>query len=300
MTGRFFMKLRTFIFSFILTIFFTSVTPSNPEWINVYVHGTMTTFGVRILAKIYPELGYGQQGVAHINQMPANALFLKDVDCLQMADAVRFNADHFYTFGWSGALNFKKREQAGKQLYDGLVVLLNDYHTKYGYFPKLRIITFSHGGNVALNMVQHLPFIADQQVHLEMLIIACPVQKVTQHLLCSTYIDKMYTIASTRDLLQIADRYTFEKKGYFPQRFFCVNQKNCKEIRVFVNNRGLAHIDLMRSFVRHIPQVLKNADLWFEQQQSCDTIFDCYIQDPQFRFYNGINLISAIKGLRKK
>lgn len=283
---------------------------SKPEWVTIYVHGTMTKAGLKFLSKFCPEICYGAPGVHHIQNMPDYALFRKDVEKLCSGDSKRFSRDHFYTFGWSGALNFAEREKAGKNLYEGITNLLDEYKKKYDSYPKVRVMTFSHGGNVALNMASHLPFLKDEHVHLELLIIACPVQKVTEHLIENPEIDFIYTIASTRDLLQVVDTYKYNKKRYFPERFFNTTKNNCCQMKVLVNNRGLGHLDLLRSFMIHVPDCLNIADVCFEnrtfntqkniKKNGKSEIIEIKIKDDKFCFYKGYNLISCVYGKRKK
>lgn len=274
-------------------------SPFCPEWITVYVHGTTTALGTKLLQKLYKKMSFGAPGLHHISQLPDDALLRQDVDLMQQSDSYRFDKNHFYTFGWSGKLSLKARAQAGKDLYDQLVLLLTEYQKKYGKIPKVRILTFSHGGNVALHMVEHLPFFANQNVHLELILVAVPVQKTTEYLIEHECIAKSYIISSTRDLLQIVDTYRFEKKRYWPKRFFDTKKCNCFQVKVLINDRGLSHVDLMRSFVIHLPYVLQFADKQVGLMHVHDQILHCNIQDEAFNFYNGFNLWTSLHGKRK-
>lgn len=285
-----------------------------PEFITIYVHGTTTKLGLKLLSRFCKDVTFGQPGIHHFDELPDISLLLKDAQILQAADPKRFDAAHFYTFGWSGSLSFKAREKAGKHLYDDAILLLKDYQKKYGKIPKLRIWTFSHGGNVALNMVKRLPFFEDQKIHLELLLVAVPVQKVTEKLIEHPDISQSYVISSTRDLMQVLDTYKFEKKRYLPVRFFNTTAQNCHQIKVIINNRGLGHSDLLRSFTIHLPSALNFADQAsvckikllpeiFDQKSSSShkpEIVMYSIQDSQFRFFNFFNLKECVRGQRKK
>ena len=263
------------------------INNQNLEWLTVYVHGTTTKLGLNFLSNFYPEVAYGEPGLHHVNEMPENALFKKDVETLSLIDSSRFSKEHFYTFRWSGTLSFKAREIAGKDLYNDLKLLLKDYKKKYGYYPKLRIITFSHGGNVALN-----------------------VQKPTEKYIEKSEIDSIYTIYSTRDVMQVADQYILNKRLHSPKRFFKTTRKNCHQIKVLINKRGLGHLDLLRSFMVHLPETLQRVDS-FVLGQDCPCIkhinsgkeagiLEVLIKDDKFCFYKGYNLISCVYGKRKK
>lgn len=283
-------------------------TICDPMWVTVYVHGTTTAVGLKLIGKFCKDVAFGAPGIHHLDEMHSNALLRADVDSLQSGAPDRFCADHFYTFGWSGKLNFKAREQAGFDLFEALKVLLADYKNKYGFYPKLRIMTFSHGGNVALNMVKYLPFLAEEHVHLELLMIACPVQKTTERLIEHDEVDRSYIISSDRDLLQVVDFYTYENKKYFPKRFFHTRKSNCHQIKVLVNNRGIGHLDLLRSFMVHIPYTLDMADacsigqvhLSEDMNNHDPSVINCSIKDDKFRFFKGLNLIPCVRGHRKK
>ena len=299
---------------YLLLAIFSSIQSSIcPEFVTIYVHGTTTKVGLRLLSTFCKDVAFGKPGIAHIDELPEVALLRKDAQILQAGDARRFDANHFYTFGWSGTLSFKARKVAGKQLYDGICKLLKNYEKKYAKTPKIRVLTFSHGGNVALEMVKLLPFFDEKMVHLELVLVAVPVQKVTEKLIESPYIAQSYVISSTRDLIQVVDCYKYEKKRYTPKRFFDTTIQNCRQIKVIINNRGLGHIDLMRSFMLHLPDVLNFADqadfahkaLFHTFGKSSDqnkgqNILEYKIQDPFFRFYNVFNLPKAVTGQRKK
>jgi hypothetical protein len=246
----------------------SEIRSMGPEFITIYVHGTTTKLGLKLLGKFCKDVTFGAPGVHHFSQLPECSLLLKDAQALQNGDSKRFDLNHFYTFGWSGSLSFKEREKAGKHLYTDLIKLLEKHKFKYGKFPKVRIWTFSHGGNVALNMVKSLPFFDDQPVHLELLLVAVPVQKVTEKLIEHPCITQSYVISSTRDIMQVVDNYKFEKKRYFPKRFFDTTASNCCQIKVMINHRGLGHSDLLRSFTMHLSDALNFADKFVEKSRT--------------------------------
>ncbi len=316
-------KITLFIVIF-LSFFKQTIEASciNPVTVTIYVHGTTTALGLKFLSKFYTDVSFGEQGLHHISKMVPDALLKKDIELLQELDPNRFCVDHFYTFGWSGKLQDKAREADGKKLYDDIKILLKQYKRTYGFYPAVRLLTFSHGGNVALHMVKHLPFFTDQEIDVELVLVAVPVQKTTSKLIEHPCITKSYVISSTRDLIQLVDVYTYDKKRHFPKRFFDTQASNCHQIEVKINNRGLGHIDLMRSFMMHLPAALNHADSLQANQfylngKALDKKFSdndldndpsatCHCakitysaQDPQFRFYNVFNLAKVVRGKRK-
>lgn len=269
-----------------------------PLTVNVYVHGTQQ-FGSKMLPE---DIWYCEQGLHHVSHLPDDSMMVKDAQVMhdygQRRNSLEFDIDHYYTYGWSGKLSFDAREQAGYNLYQELKLLLQKYKKEDFDYPKLRIITFSHGGNVALNMVKKLPFLDGENVELDLVFIACPVQKVTEYLINNPFVSMSYVIYSTCDLLQVADYYTYEGKTYFPNRTFTVNKdtRNCYQILVSVNNVPLSHIELCHAFMRHIPKVLQ-ATLGKDRLPPTCTKHD--IKDDGFVFYNLFNMLSVLRAERK-
>jgi len=114
-----------------------------------------------------------------------------------------FPAEHCYAFGWSGDLSNAARKQAASDLFKDLVKLCKDH--KHGR-PHLRIITHSHGGNVALSL-KHIAD-ATQSTQLlidELILLACPVQGETADYAGGSLFKEIYSIHSHYDLLQVID-----------------------------------------------------------------------------------------------
>ncbi len=127
--------------------------------------------------------------------------------------------NHFYTFGWSGLISERSRKSAGEELYHALadeVEKLKDQNVN----PKIRVIGYSHGGNVALNLgavkskfyLKH-PYIVD-----ELILIGTPIQCETDHLVESNVFKHVYNVYSSSDRVQPLDCFSF--KRFFSRRTF--------------------------------------------------------------------------------
>jgi len=57
---------------------------------------------------------------------------------------------HYVLFGWTGLLSNRARKRAGYDLYQQLRSLRRRIRNAYGCEPRMRVVTHSHGGNVAL------------------------------------------------------------------------------------------------------------------------------------------------------
>lgn len=272
-------------------LFFHTIMFSVPS-ITVYVHGSQNA--TKLLSK---DIWYCKKGLHHINELPKSSLFVQDAELLQKGNPLLFNQDHYYTYGWSGKINFSVRKEAGQELYHALKTLLEKYYQEHGAYPVVRIITNSHGGNVALNMAQQLPFFENSKIELELILLACPVQKATEHIVNHPQISRIYNLYSTFDLIQKLDFYKHNGRWYFPKRTFeTIGTCNCNQVLVKVNGKRLSHTDFCHSIVRHIPEIIGAVD---DATVNDLCLLKYNIQDPDFVFYNGFNISKAMKASRK-
>lgn len=123
----------------------------------------------------------------------------------------------FYTFGWVGTISHKERMRAGKELYDALKNEISRLKSN-NIQPKIRVIGYSHGGNVALNLAafhekdkEDHPFFVD-----ELILIGTPIQCETDHLITSSLFKKIYNVYSKDDRIQILDCFSY--KRFFSKR----------------------------------------------------------------------------------
>ncbi len=276
----------------IFSLLFVQVSLCALPPITVYVHGSQ--HATKLLSK---NIWYCHRGLHHISELPAESLFVKDAQLLCKSGDLRFKLDHYYTFGWSGKIDFTVRQKAGHELYEAIKNVLTKYYEQFGQYPVLRIITHSHGGNVALCMLQELPFFEGCNIELELVLLACPVQKVTENLINHPGISRSYVLYSTFDLIQKLDFYQYEGKRYWPARTFeAAESSNCFQVLVKVNGKRLAHTDFCHSVVRHIPEIICAVDQAVAKELY---LMEYNIQDPGFVFYNGFNISGAMKAARK-
>ena len=92
------------------------------------------------------------QGMQTMASLTKKHHIKKLAQMLADADPVKSPFEHFYAFGWSGDLSFQARHDEAARLHAELEELVSTYTKKYGHAPFIRIITHSHGGNVALNL----------------------------------------------------------------------------------------------------------------------------------------------------
>ena len=190
----------------------------------------------------------------------------KIADLLVKADPHHYNLEHFYYFGWSGKLCFIERKKAAQKLYTELETLYQAHKNILGEGPIFRIITHSHGGNVFLNLANIIP--ADSKMVIEeAIILACPVQEKTKHLVASKCFKKIYAFYSGNDMFQVLDPQGWYKKGktkkLFSDRTF-PRHDNLRQARIKLNGGHPMHIDFfLPKFMANLPAACRALDEFY-------------------------------------
>lgn len=202
------------------------------EHITVIVHGTWFPLISSYFTKMDCPLGI--TNAKHLQ----NGTLRRVSKALSRSAPDIFPISSIYVFGWSGALSFKGREQAAKQLYRELSKCKG----------KITLITHSHGGNVALNLAkiaQKYNKKSKNKFTIERLILlACPVQKATADYISSDIFKKIYSFYSKSDVLQVMD----------PQKLYCLKLKDNEQVPLF-SQRVFAS-----PFVIEVPIYINNSD----------------------------------------
>ncbi len=248
----------------------------NP-WVTIWIHGTRLTPKI-----LFPKFFDVKPGLTKATHLDESYHHREIAQTLAKLDTERFKLDHFYLFGWSGKLSFKKRQDAARQLHTALTALITDYKNTHGITPRVRIITHSHGGNVALNLAQHASKNNAFEIE-ELILLACPVQEETQELIKHPLFKTVYSLYSKIDMLQIADpqgiyglasEEDLFDRTWFSQRLFPVHPK-LKQAEITYNGRGILHVEFllikkMAGFIEHLPAILQTLATNNESLQKID------------------------------
>lgn len=134
----------------------------------------------------------------------------------------------YYTFGWSGLLSRFHREEEAKDLYSELSSEVERLK-KEGVNPKIRLVAWSHGGNLILNMAN---LICDHKYNFyvdELIMLGTPIQKETDVLTDSPLFKKIYNFYSMSDIAQkvdlISTQHLFCHRRFADRRDFSVPDK---------------------------------------------------------------------------
>ncbi len=127
--------------------------------------------------------------------------------------------DEYYTFGWSGLISNKLRFLEGAFLYQDLEKIFKKYE-KEGYTPRIRLIGYSHGGNLALQLgAIYKTKKESEHFHIEELwLLGTPIQVETDYLINSPIFNKVFNFYSRADKVQTLDFFSF--KRFFSQKKF--------------------------------------------------------------------------------
>lgn len=128
-------------------------------------------------------------------------------------------SNEYYAFGWSGLVSHKLRYLEAGILYQQLADVVKNLKAQ-GKNPKVRIISYSHGGNLSIQLgavhVTKTP--AEQFIIDELYLNGTPVQIETDYLINSPVFKRVYNIYSKADSIQKLDFFSF--KRFFSRRKF--------------------------------------------------------------------------------
>lgn len=225
--------------------------------ITIFVHGT---FPVRkVLQYSFGRfLIYCPQGLSLAKNLPSYYHFNKMAHGCVERNSELYALDQFYVFGWESERVYDDvRVQAAFDLTTQLKVLVHDYYQKYGVVPKIRLLGFSHGGNVVLHTANYLPLIVNQQtVDIEAWIFGTPVQHANKNLVNSENFSKVYSFYSTKDWIQRMDPQGLRNsaisiKHFWSDRMFDRTDR-CIQVEFTVNGKPISHT-YYRSIFKYFP-----------------------------------------------
>ena len=172
-----------------------------------YLNQAMQEFGLKKIDLNDLQPGHATNAVAHIYD---------DVTKLVCPLA----QTHYYTFGWSGLLSPTARYADSMKLFKELTIELQEKYWQYGIFPKVRLVGYSHGGNVCLNIAaarQNINPTSPLSID-ELILVGVPIQTETDYLANDPIFKKIYHFFSQTDRIQRIDFFSFNR--VFSRRYF--------------------------------------------------------------------------------
>ena len=239
--------------------------------VTVWIHGTKITSAI-IPVKQVKEFFDCEPGLNKANSLHDRYQIRKIAQTLIKHDSQEFPEDDFYLFGWSGKLSYAAREKAARHLHRSLSRLVDIYQRRYNITPKIRIITHSHGGNVALNLAGIQQNNSNLSIE-ELILLACPVQDETEYFIENELFKNIYSLYSATDMVQVIDPQGIRKgrkaRTLFSRRCFTPLAK-LKQAEITLERIAklklvlpLAHIEFMLTdFIKTLPHIIQEIDAW--------------------------------------
>lgn len=289
------------IFKLLCTLLATSSAyPQNKEnpassgnsnsgiWVNIFIHGTVKPplklgdissirkdeidntfydYSATFMRKdprffqFQPIQQLGMQPVV-IDGKPGNAsAAFAQIYNTQYKDAYPQEQNFYYTWGWSGLLSRTKREEESENLLKDIAKLVNKYK-KFGLKPHIRIIAYSHAGNVTLNMARYKGM-SNITVD-EAVFIGVPVHKETDKFINHPSFKKIYQVYSLADRAQSAD--LFSTKYLFSHRKFksrkCQNLDTSKVVHIRLSTTHTIEDPVCKQVTRSFKVDPRHIELW--------------------------------------
>lgn len=249
--------------------------------LTIWVHGTLI-----IYTPSYHKIFGKQECMLPISTFPEGHHFREIAETIAHHDPEHFPLQEFYVFGWSGKLQQQEREKAAAVLHQEILKLCKQYEKKYGKKPMIRIIAHSHGGNVALSMAKIKN--AQHPLIKSLILLACPVQERTEHLICTPMFHHVYSLYSSFDVVQIlapqfrrlCTKYECPDKKHkyhyklipFSNRLF-PTYSHLTQAKVKINDLPISHTKFSsKKFVALLPTILRKLDSWHEETLANNSI----------------------------
>lgn len=172
-----------------------------------YLNQAMQEFGLKKIDLNDLQPGHATNAIAHLYD-----------DVTKMVSPLV--TTNYYTFGWSGLLSPTIRYADSIRLLNELTQELEENYWKHNIFPKIRLIGYSHGGNVCLNIAAARQNTSPKS-HLsvdELILIGVPIQTETDYLANDPIFKKIYHFFSQKDRIQRIDFFSFNR--VFSRRYF--------------------------------------------------------------------------------
>lgn len=292
-------------------IFTPPPPPPKPPIITVWIHGTridecLPSPFAQFAKKVAGIILEHKHGLHHVSKLNESHYDFMRSRALGTTDPLQFQPEHLYVFGWSAKLNPEARKKAAHDLFNDLKQLVISLRDIYQTDPEIILISHSHGGNVILHLAEIVDPEGFELKIAKAILLACPVQKQTAHLINAPMFKRIYSLHSHADLIQIADLQGLHNKKkptrpLLSLRHFnphpklsqaAIRWKNCpiwhpddynvdevtmklltntlKTINYLKKNRGLLHIEFsLLPFIRQLPSIIGTLDDFFENDANC-------------------------------
>jgi hypothetical protein len=167
----------------------------------------------------------------------------------------KFCLNTSYFFVWHGPFNQHTRRRAGRHLARIIKSIKDKSITSKTNLP-LTLVTYSHGGNVALNTVPVLEHALGENSIETLILLGCPIQEATEPYAHSPVFKHVYSFFTPFDIVQLIA----PQRGYgwlFSKQMFTPDPK-ITQIECLWHGKPLGHFDFIEpDFIKHVPEIIK-------------------------------------------
>lgn len=153
--------------------------------------------------------------------------------------------NRYYQFGWSALLSPRARYQDSVKLFKALEEEVEKLRN-LGMEPTVRVIGYSHGGNVALNLgaAHQKAYPNSTLVINELILLGTPIQHDTDYLINDPVFKHVYNIYSLSDRVQRIDFFSLDRffsgRVFTPRKGFTLPDK-LVQVQLKVTRPSLRH-----------------------------------------------------------
>lgn len=198
----------------------------------LYAH---TVHYIRENPFFYTNDGMGPLGLTELNIHDLRQGMVGNVSAYIYNEMCRlvglpYRHNHYFTYGWSGLCSMAQRYIEAEDLLLDIDALVQKY-TCNTIKPKVRIIGYSHGGNISLNLAAvHQAKYPEMDISIdELILVGLPVQHETDSLVCSPLFKKIYHFYSRLDRIQQLDPFSthffFSRQQFESRNSFTIPDK---------------------------------------------------------------------------
>jgi hypothetical protein len=208
---------------------------------------------------------YCPQGLSLAKNLPSHYYFYQMAQGCVACDKNLYSLDQFYIFGWeSEYVSDENRNRSAKILVEQMYQVIVDYYIRNNVIPKIRLIGYSHGGNVVLHTANYVPLYSDMEdLEIEAWLFGTPVQVVNHDLVNSDCFKAIYSIYSKKDIIQVIDPQGFRhrkltKNHFWSDRTFCKYSRSI-QVDFTVNGKAIGHADYSLLF-QYFPKIKQSIE----------------------------------------
>ncbi len=241
--------------------------------ITIWIHGTKL-----VRQPTFHTVFKNKTTLVPVTDVNANHMLHVCAQAISRTNPDEFPLETFYVFGWNGKILSSAREHAAQQLYTDLQNLIAQYKKQYHTYPFIRIITHSHGGNIALKLAKYQNQ-NDIELMIESLILlACPVQEHTVDLVNNPMFKNVYALYSSLDIIQtlapqVLKRTITDEQGKTITKQYRIPRTssrrfpfhpNVMQAKIKVNGHAIFHNSFANPyFLEMLPLIITKLDTWY-------------------------------------